>query len=94
MGISRTLTNSSASFRGGPLLETVERPVSSLVPHHAAATPSDGLVRASEAAKNPIEEQKFLNLEEEYGWARNLRMLKYQVNEHDSKESAKCRWIQ
>lgn len=76
-----------------PLLEIVERPSSTLIPKHAASTPSDGIVRASEAAKNPIEKQRFLNLEEEYGWMRRLRLSHYQANEHDSEDSAKCRWI-
>lgn len=57
----------------GPLLEIVERSTGSLIPKNASDTSSDGHLRASKAAKNPIEKQRFLNLENEYGWIRHLR---------------------
>ena len=57
----------------GPILEMVERSSSSLIPPRAAITPTDGHVRASEAAQNPIERESFMNLENEYGWIRHLR---------------------
>lgn len=57
----------------GPLLEIVERSTQNLVPKDASHVSTDGHLRASKAAKNPIEKQRFLNLENEYGWIRNLR---------------------
>lgn len=77
----------------GPMLEMNERFASTIVPDHAANTTSVGYVRASEAASNPIERQKFSTLEEEYGWMRHLRIEQYQQNAYDSENSAKCRWI-
>lgn len=62
----------------GPLLEINERIASNLVPESAAITPSASYVRAAEAATNPIEQQRFARLEEEYGWIRYLRLAQYQ----------------
>lgn len=59
----------------GPLLEIVEKSTSSLVPSDVfEGTPGDNL-RASKAAKNPIERQRFVNLENEYGWIRHLKCM-------------------
>ena len=77
----------------GPLLEINERQCSSLVPELAAVTPSASYVRAAEAATNPIEQQRFKSLEEEYGWMRHLRLQQYQQHEYDDEWSAKCRWV-
>ena len=78
----------------GPLLEVIDRfPTSTLVPDTAAVTPSAGLVRAAEAATNPIERQRFQYLEEQFGWIRYLRLEQFQVHEYDSALSAKCRWL-
>ena len=77
----------------GPLLEIKERLSSSLVPETASITPSASYVRAAEAATNPIEQQRFARLEEEYGWMRYLRLQQYQQYPSDSEDSAKCRWI-
>ena len=76
-----------------PMLEIVERPSSTLIPRYAASIPSDGPVRASEAAKNPIQKQNFMKLEQDFGWMRRLRLSHHQVSEQDSGDSAKCRWI-
>lgn len=77
----------------GPMLEIIDRIASSLVPEQAAITPSASYVRAADAATNPIEQQRFKSLEEEYGWMRHLRLLQYQSHEYDDQWSAKCRWI-
>lgn len=77
----------------GPLLEIKERLSSSLVPESASITPSASYVRAAEAATNPIEQQRFARLEEEYGWMRYLRLQQHQQYPSDSDDSAKCRWI-
>ena len=77
----------------GPLLEIKERLSSSLVPETASITPSASYVRAAEAATNPIEQQRFARLEEEYGWMRYLRLQQYQQYPSDPETSAKCRWI-
>ena len=77
----------------GPMLEINERFTSTLVPDIAAITSSENYVRAAEAANNPIEQQKFSELEENYGWMRHLRLQEYQRHAYDSEHSAKCRWI-
>ena len=77
----------------GPLLEIKERLSSSLVPETASITPSASYVRAAEAATNPIEQQRFARLEEEYGWMRYLRLQQHQQYPSDTEDSAKCRWI-
>lgn len=77
----------------GPMLEIDERFASTLVSDHAANTLSDSYMRAADAAANPIEEQRFAALEEEYGWMRHLRLQEFQQNAYDSENSAKCRWI-
>ncbi|GAB7358618.1 hypothetical protein MBLNU230_g3848t1 [Neophaeotheca triangularis] len=79
--------------QGGPLLEVVERLPSDLVPSTAALTPSSGIIRASEAARNPIERQRFTELEEQYGWLKHLRLQSYQQHQSDSEHAAKVRWI-
>ncbi len=77
----------------GPMLEINERSASTLVPDNASLTPSASYVRAADAASNPIEQQKFAELEESYGWMRHLRLRQYQQHAYDSEDSAKCRWI-
>lgn len=77
----------------GPMLEVNERLTSTLVPDSAAFTPAASRKRARDAAANPIEERRFINLEEQYGWIRELRLQDYQRDIRDSDESAKCRWI-
>lgn len=77
----------------GPLLETKERFASSIVPNNASITPSASYVRAAEAASNPIEQQRFARLEEEYGWVRYLRLQYHQKYPSDPEDAAKCRWI-
>ena len=62
----------------GPLLECHERSPQTLVPDTAAFTPSASLMRVSEATDNPIEKQKYTNLEEDFGWIRYLRSRKLQ----------------
>ena len=77
----------------GPLLEVSERTASSLVPDTAAMTPSASYIRASEAARNAIEKQRFAAFEENYGWVRYCRLQRYQRNAFDDEDAAKCRWI-
>ena len=57
------------------LLEIVERSTTSLVPKDVFETTSGDDWRASKAAKNPIERQRFVNLENEYGWIRHLKCM-------------------
>ena len=77
----------------GPMLEMNERATSTLVPDTAAMTPSASYVRAASATDNPIEKQKFVELEENYAWMRHLRLRKYQRDAFDNPDSAKCRWL-
>ncbi|KAK5129504.1 hypothetical protein LTR08_003195 [Meristemomyces frigidus] len=77
----------------GAMLEINERATSSLVPDTAAMTPSASYVRAATASGNPIEKQKFVELEENYGWMRYLRLPKHQRHAFDDADSAKCRWL-
>ncbi|WPB04223.1 uncharacterized protein RHO25_008868 [Cercospora beticola] len=77
----------------GPLLECHERSPQTLVPDTAAFTPSASLMRVNEATDNPIEKQKYTNLEEDFGWIRYLRSRKLQKNALDDEDAAKCRWI-
>ncbi|KAI5367219.1 Putative Mg2+ transporter protein, CorA-like/Zinc transport protein ZntB [Septoria linicola] len=77
----------------GPLLECHERSAHTLVPDTAAFTPSASLIRVGEATDNPIEKQKFTNLEEDYGWVRYLRSQKFQQHALDDEDSTKCRWV-
>lgn len=77
----------------GPMLEMNERSASTLVPESAAHTPSASYVRAADAARNPIEQQRFSTLEEKYGWMRNLRLRQHQQHVYDAEDFAKCRWI-
>lgn len=76
-----------------PLLEIRERVTSSLVPQNAALTPSSRMIRAADAANNPIEQQKFSRLEEEYGWMHTLRIKQVQKYVSDPDSSSKLRWI-
>jgi Mg2+ and Co2+ transporter CorA len=77
-----------------PLLEINERSPAALVPDIAAFTPSASFIRISEATKNPIERQKYTNLEEDFGWVRTLRLQAFQADAwDDSVSSARCRWI-
>ncbi|TKA74448.1 hypothetical protein B0A55_05071 [Friedmanniomyces simplex] len=78
---------------GDPMLEVAERSAASLVPQSAAMTPSAAYIRATDAASNAIEKQRFASLEEDYGWMRYLRLPKRQRNVYDSEDSAKCRWV-
>ena len=73
----------------GPMLECEERFAHTLVPETAAFTPSASLLRIDEATSNPIEKQKFTNLEEDFGWIRYLRSHGYR----DDDNLTKCRWI-
>lgn len=75
----------------GPMLEVTERASSNLVPHDAAATTTDNVAKASAAAANPIEERKFKQYEDEFGWIRHLRLDQEQSNLQDT--DTKCRWI-
>lgn len=77
----------------GPRLEINERAVQTLIHDSAAYVPSASFVRIAETTDNPIEKQTFTNLEEDYGWIRNLRLQDYQCSTQDSADSAKCRWI-
>jgi hypothetical protein len=77
----------------GARLEIHEKVASNLVPPSAVLTPSSRLVRAAEAARNPIEQQKLTNLEEEYGWMSNLRLSQVQNYVSDSEDTAKLRWM-
>ena len=77
----------------GPLLEINERQISTIVPDTAAHTPSASFVRVADASDNPFEKQKFSNLEEDFGWARYLRLESHQHHASDSEESAKVRWV-
>lgn len=77
----------------GPMLEINERFASTIVPEIAAHTTQTNLSRVSEATKNPIDKQRFTNLEEDFGWMRHLRLTKHQRNALEDGDSAKCRWI-
>lgn len=76
-----------------PRLEIHERIVTDIVPQSAARTLSSRLIRAADAAKNPIEKQKLTELEEEYGWMANLRIRETQRNVYDPEHTAKLRWM-
>lgn len=56
-----------------PLLEIVEKSSTDLLPKDVLETTPDHHLRASGAARNPIERQRFVNLEDEFGWIRCLR---------------------
>lgn len=77
----------------GPQLEVVERSSSSLVPATAAFTAHASIRKAAEAAANPIEQRKFAEYEENFGWLRYLRLHEHQKSVNDPAQSAKCRWI-
>lgn len=74
----------------GPMLECNERFAHTLVPKTAACTPPASLLRIGNATSNPIEKQKFTDLEEDFGWIRYLRSPQFQANDEDA---VKCRWI-
>ncbi|KAK4556613.1 hypothetical protein LTR86_006184 [Recurvomyces mirabilis] len=76
-----------------PLLEVIERSTPTLIPSTAAYVPSASYIRATNAATNAIEKQRFVDLESDYGWLRYLRLQKHQRSEYDDENSAKCRWI-
>ncbi|KAK3074334.1 hypothetical protein LTR53_003324 [Teratosphaeriaceae sp. CCFEE 6253] len=78
---------------GDAMLEVAERAVTSLVPETASLTPSAAYIRATEAARSPIEKNRFVSLEEDYGWMRYLRLPRVQRDVYDTEDSAKCRWI-
>ncbi|GAB7350000.1 hypothetical protein MBLNU459_g0679t2 [Dothideomycetes sp. NU459] len=76
-----------------PRLEILERVATDLVPQSAVRTLSSRLVRAADAARNPIERQRLTALEEEYGWMAALRIRQVQQNVFDSDRTAKLRWV-
>ena len=76
-----------------PRLEVRERVTSELVPHPSVVTPSSKLLRASEAARNPVEQQILTDLEEEFGWMSSLRIPKVQEKVDDPEYTAKIRWM-
>ncbi|KAF2719187.1 hypothetical protein K431DRAFT_296209 [Polychaeton citri CBS 116435] len=78
----------------GPMLEVKERFASTRIQDSAALTPSSNIIKAAEAASNPIEKQRFVSLEEDFGWIRHLRLQRRQHDRFDDGEnSAKVRWI-
>ncbi|KAK3657824.1 hypothetical protein LTR56_002203 [Elasticomyces elasticus] len=83
----------SLRSHGEPMLEVAERTASSLVPATATNTSSAAYIRATDAARNAIEKQRFASLEEDYGWMRNLRLSNRQKHVYDSEDSAKTRWV-
>lgn len=76
-----------------PRLELRERVARDIVPTSAVHTPSLKLIRASNAARNPIERQRLIGLEEEYGWMSNLRIRRTQDSFSDADDTAKLRWV-
>ncbi|KAK0878679.1 hypothetical protein LTR87_007540 [Friedmanniomyces endolithicus] len=78
---------------GDPMLEVAERTASSLVPERSEITSAAAYIRATDAARNAIEKQRFASFEEDYGWIRHLRLRKRQRNAYDAEHSAKCRWV-
>lgn len=74
-------------------MEIREKVVTDIVPPSAARTLSSRLIRAADAARNPIEQQRLTALEEEYGWMSNLRIRQVQRNISDPDYSAKLRWV-
>lgn len=78
---------------GRPRLEVTQRLSSSVAPPTPTTHASPDRQRAADAASNPIEEQKFLNLEEEYGWIRYLRLGEDQLDEKLTETPDRCRWI-
>lgn len=73
------------------MLEVTERISSNLVPHDAAATSTENFAKASAVAANPIEERKFKQYEDEFGWIRHLRLDQIKSDPQDT--DTKCRWI-
>lgn len=79
-----------------PSLEVRERVATELVPQSAAIAVSHRLLKAAEAASNPIEYQRLAGLEEKWGWLSHLRLKKLQGKAYDpsdSPNSAMLRWI-
>lgn len=64
-----------------------------IVPTSAVHTSSLKVIRASDAARNPIESQRLIGLEEEYGWMSNLRIRQIQDSVRDADDTAKLRWV-
>lgn len=78
---------------GGPRLEIVPQPSWSLVPDYAVEDSLSWRRKASDAAKNSIQRQQFLDLEGGYGWIRSLRLNHLDSAEDRQPLSTKCRWI-
>lgn len=76
----------------GPMLEARERFASKLVFDRSALTQSSDFIRAAKAANTPIEQQRFYQLETDYGWIRDLRLHFLQTGLDDDEAHAKCRW--
>lgn len=76
-----------------PRLELRERVATDIVPTSAVHTSSLKVIRASDAARNPIESQRLIGLEEEYGWMSNLRIRQIQDSVRDADDTAKLRWV-
>lgn len=76
-----------------PNLEIREKTAADLVPSSAALTPSSRLLRASEAANNPIERQRLTSLEEQWGWLSFLRLSKRHDDPEDPGDTVVCRWM-
>lgn len=71
----------------GPMLEVNEVLASGLVPDDAVYTTPDKFAKATDASTNPIEERRFKQLEDEFGWIRQLSLA-------DADDAhTKCRWI-
>lgn len=77
----------------GPMLEANEQIPSLLVSDTACQTSAAGVARAAEASANPIEEHRFLRLEDDFGWIRHLRLEKSQKSLDESEHFPQCRWI-
>lgn len=76
-----------------PRLECREKVVTEIIPQTAVLTPSSRFIRASEAARNPIELQRLTELEEEFGWMSTLRIPRCQDHVSDSSNIPKVRWM-
>lgn len=76
-----------------PRLEVHERSAADLVQPASVGRSSSRWIRASEAGRNPIEQQRLTDLEEEYGWMSSLRIKQLQHHVHDPQDTAKIRWM-
>ncbi|QIX00319.1 hypothetical protein AMS68_005836 [Peltaster fructicola] len=72
-------------------LEITEVPSTALVPVEAKFSRSSDLIRAHQAAQNPIEQQRFQLLEDKYGWIKHLR-LDPVIPTDTEKPYTQCRW--